>query len=66
MLELIHSKYLAQYLLRCTRILQILCHLHMIQALMLQALQISQATLHSKMTIELNIYGLHQETPNLF
>ena len=46
----------------CTTILQVLCHLYIIQATMLQALWISQTTLHPWMTMEFHFYEFHWET----
>ena len=43
-------------------ILQVLCHLYMIQATTSQALQISQTTSYSWMTMKFYFYRLHQET----
>jgi len=46
----------------CTTILQVLYHLYVIQAIMSQALWISQITLYSWTTIEFHFYGLYRET----
>ena len=53
---------LAQPLCWCTIILQVLCHLYVIQATTSQALWIPQTTLHPWTTMEFHFYGLHQET----
>jgi len=53
---------LAQPLCWCTTILQVLCHLYMIQAITSQALWISQTAPHPWMTMEFHFYGLHRET----
>ena len=53
---------LAQPLCWCTTILQVLCHLYAIQAIMSHALWISQTTLHPWITMEFYFYRLHQET----
>ena len=53
---------LAQSLCWCTTILQVLCHLYVIQATTLQAIQISQTTPYSWTTMEFYFYGLHRET----
>ena len=46
----------------CTTILQVLCHLYVIQATTSQALWIPQTTPHPWMTMEFHFYGLHRET----
>ena len=43
-------------------ILQVLCHLYVIQATTSQALQISQTTSHPWMTMKFYFYGLYWET----
>ena len=53
---------LAQPSCWCTTILQVLCHLYVIQATTSQALWISQTTLHPWTTIEFHFYGLYWET----
>ena len=53
---------LAQSPCWCTTILQVLCHLYVIQTTTSQALQISQTTSYPWMTMEFHFYGLHQET----
>ena len=54
--------FLAQPLCWCTTILQVLCHLYMIQATMSQALRIPQTTSYLWMTMEFHFYRLHRET----
>jgi len=46
----------------CTTILQVLCHLYVIQATMSQALWIPQTTPHPWTAMEFHFYRLHQET----
>ena len=46
----------------CITILQVLCHLYMIQATTSQALRIPQTTPHPWTTMEFHFYRLHRET----
>ena len=57
---------LAQSLYWCITILQVLCHLYTIQAIMSQALRISQTTPHLWTAMEFHFYRLYQETSVIF
>jgi len=61
----LETLYLAKYLWRRTKVLQVLHYLYVVQTTAPQTIRIPSTTSYSRTPMEFNFYGLHRETPFL-